>query len=116
MISMDAACLDSIVWEILVVDVDEAQGLKTQRKPFKILAGYAITCKMLLTGTPLQTNLEELFYLLNFLRPGKFVSLETFQNAYKDVGKEDQVGLLHELLGPHMLPWSLTRLGLELYN
>jgi len=102
MISMDAACLGSVQWEILVVD--EAHRLKNnQSKFFKILAGYAITYKMLLTGTPLQNNLEELFYLLNFLTPGKFSSLEAFQNDFEDVGKEDQVRLLHELLGPHML-------------
>ena len=56
MISMDAACLGSVQWEILVVD--EAHRLKNnQSKFFKILAGYSITYKMLLTGTPLQNNL-----------------------------------------------------------
>merc|ERR1719464_1294764 len=102
MISMDAACLGSVQWEILVVD--EAHRLKNnQSKFFKILAGYAITYKMLLTGTPLQNNLEELFYLLNFLTPGKFNDLSKFQQDFEDIGKEDQVRLLHELLGPHML-------------
>merc|ERR1719350_2430823 len=99
---MDAACLGSVQWEILVVD--EAHRLKNnQSKFFKILAGYALNYKMLLTGTPLQNNLEELFYLLNFLTPHKFNDLETFQTNFEDIGKEDQVRLLHELLGPHML-------------
>jgi len=102
MISMDAACLGSVQWEILVVD--EAHRLKNnQSKFFKVLAGYAITYKMLLTGTPLQNNLEELFYLLNFLTPGKFNDLSKFQNDFDNIGKEDQVRLLHEMLGPHML-------------
>merc|ERR1712012_529411 len=102
MISMDAACLGSVQWEILVVD--EAHRLKNnQSKFFKVLAGYAITYKMLLTGTPLQNNLEELFYLLNFLTPGKFNDLSKFQNDFENIGKEDQVRLLHELLGPRML-------------
>jgi len=102
MISMDAACLGSVQWEILVVD--EAHRLKNnQSKFFKILASYAINYKMLLTGTPLQNNLEELFYLLNFLTPGKFDDLSNFQTNFEDVGKEDQVRKLHELLGPHML-------------
>merc|ERR1719300_1167805 len=102
MISMDAACLGSVQWEILVVD--EAHRLKNnQSKFFKILANYAITYKMLLTGTPLQNNLEELFYLLNFLTPGKFSDLSKFQQDFEDIGKEEQVRLLHELLGPHML-------------
>merc|ERR1712227_21960 len=74
-----------------------------QSKFFKVLAGYAITYKMLLTGTPLQNNLEELFYLLHFLTTGKFNDLSKFQADFEDIGKEDQVRLLHELLGPHML-------------
>merc|ERR1712227_318960 len=74
-----------------------------QSKFFKVLAGYAITYKMLLTGTPLQNNLEELFYLLNFLTPGKFSDLSKFQQDFEDIGKEEQVRLLHEMLGPHML-------------
>merc|ERR1712227_970331 len=83
---------------------DEAHRLKNnQSKFFKILANYAITYKMLLTGTPLQNNLEELFYLLNFLTPGKFSDLSKFQQDFEDIGKEEQVRLLHELLGPHML-------------
>merc|ERR1719481_536388 len=102
MISMDAACLGSVQWEILVVD--EAHRLKNnQSKFFKVLAGYALNYKMLLTGTPLQNNLEELFYLLNFLTPGKFNDLSEFQTSFEDVGKEEQVRKLHELLGPHML-------------
>jgi len=102
MISMDAACLGSVQWEILVVD--EAHRLKNnQSKFFRILAGYALNYKMLLTGTPLQNNLEELFYLLHFLTPQKFNDLGEFQNNFEDIGKEDQVRLLHEMLGPHML-------------
>merc|ERR1712112_366675 len=51
----------------------------------------------------LQNNLEELFYLLNFLTPGKFSDLSKFQQDFEDIGKEEQVRLLHEMLGPHML-------------
>lgn len=39
---------------------------------FRILSNYKIGYKLLLTGTPLQNNLEELFHLLNFLSPDKF--------------------------------------------
>lgn len=39
---------------------------------FRILTGYRIQHKLLLTGTPLQNNLEELFHLLNFLSPDRF--------------------------------------------
>ena len=102
LISIDAACLGSLQWEVLVVD--EAHRLKNnQSKFFRILAGYHLNYKMLLTGTPLQNNLEELFYLLNFLTPSKFTDLTVFQSSFEDIAKEEQVRKLHELLGPHML-------------
>lgn len=39
---------------------------------FRRLNDYKIDHKLLLTGTPLQNNLEELFHLLNFLTPNRF--------------------------------------------
>lgn len=39
---------------------------------FRVLNCYKIDYKLLLTGTPLQNNLEELFHLLNFLTPERF--------------------------------------------
>merc|ERR1712012_914753 len=102
LISIDSACLGSVSWEVLVVD--EAHRLKnSSSKFFRFLSGYSINYKMLLTGTPLQNNLEELFYLLNFLTPSKFNDLEQFQGNFTDIAKEEQVRKLHELLGPHML-------------
>ncbi|XP_061711978.1 chromodomain-helicase-DNA-binding protein Mi-2 homolog isoform X2 [Cydia pomonella] len=102
LISIDATCLGSIDWAVLVVD--EAHRLKSnQSKFFRLLAGYHINYKLLLTGTPLQNNLEELFHLLNFLNKDKFNELAAFQNEFADVSKEEQVKRLHEMLGPHML-------------
>ena len=39
---------------------------------FRVLSQYKLNYKLLLTGTPLQNNLEELFHLLNFLSSEKF--------------------------------------------
>ena len=98
LISIDSACLGSVQWEVLVVD--EAHRLKnSSSKFFRFLSGYSLNYKLLLTGTPLQNNLEELFYLLNFLTPTKFNDLEGFQANFTDIAKEDQVRKLHELLG-----------------
>lgn len=102
MISMDQACLGSLEWACLVVD--EAHRLKSnQSKFFRVLNQYNIMYRLLLTGTPLQNNLEELFHLLNFLCPEKFNDLSAFQNEFEDIAKEDQIKKLHDLLGPHML-------------
>uniref|UniRef100_A0A6I8PM44 Chromodomain helicase DNA binding protein 3 n=1 Tax=Ornithorhynchus anatinus TaxID=9258 RepID=A0A6I8PM44_ORNAN len=102
LITIDQAALGSIRWACLVVD--EAHRLKNnQSKFFRVLNGYKIDHKLLLTGTPLQNNLEELFHLLNFLTPERFHNLEGFLEEFADISKEDQIKKLHDLLGPHML-------------
>lgn len=99
---IDAATLGSIDWQVLVVD--EAHRLKNnQSKFFRILNSYKIQHKLLLTGTPLQNNLEELFHLLNFLSPARFNDLQGFLNEFADIAKEEQVKKLHDMLGPHLL-------------
>uniref|UniRef100_A0A3P9IX57 Helicase ATP-binding domain-containing protein n=1 Tax=Oryzias latipes TaxID=8090 RepID=A0A3P9IX57_ORYLA len=93
LITIDQAILGSISWACLVVD--EAHRLKNNQSK--------IYYKLLLTGTPLQNNLEELFHLLNFLTPDRFNNLEGFLEEFADISKEDQIKKLHDLLGPHML-------------
>ncbi|KAL7826443.1 hypothetical protein AOLI_G00316520 [Acnodon oligacanthus] len=102
LITIDMAILGSIDWACLVVD--EAHRLKNnQSKFFRVLNGYSLQHKLLLTGTPLQNNLEELFHLLNFLTPERFSNLEGFLEEFADIAKEDQIKKLHDMLGPHML-------------
>uniref|UniRef100_A0AAY5KGR3 DNA helicase n=1 Tax=Esox lucius TaxID=8010 RepID=A0AAY5KGR3_ESOLU len=102
LITIDQAVLGSIDWACLVVD--EAHRLKNnQSKFFRILNNYPLQHKLLLTGTPLQNNLEELFHLLNFLTPERFNNLEGFLEEFADIAKEDQIKKLHDMLGPHML-------------
>ncbi|KAK5883339.1 hypothetical protein CesoFtcFv8_019677 [Champsocephalus esox] len=102
LITIDMAILGSIDWACLVVD--EAHRLKNnQSKFFRVLNNYPLQHKLLLTGTPLQNNLEELFHLLNFLTPLRFSKLEIFLEEFADIAKEDQIKKLHDMLGPHML-------------
>uniref|UniRef100_A0A914C339 Uncharacterized protein n=1 Tax=Acrobeloides nanus TaxID=290746 RepID=A0A914C339_9BILA len=102
LINIDRAILASIDWACLVVD--EAHRLKNNQSLFfRTLREYKIAYRLLLTGTPLQNNLEELFHLLNFLSPERFCDLETFTREFAEISKEDQIQKLHSLLGPHML-------------
>ena len=74
LINVDSALLGSIDWKVLVVD--EAHRLKSNQSLFfRTLNAYSVEHKLLLTGTPLQNNLEELFNLLNFLSPNRFWSV-----------------------------------------
>ena len=66
---------------------------------------------MLLTGTPLQNNLHELWSLLNFLLPEIFSNSELFDNWFDNAtdGKKERkndgelIGQLHKILKPFML-------------
>ena len=67
----DSVLLASIPWSVLVID--EAHRLKNSMSQFfTVLSSYSVDYRLLLTGTPLQNNLEELFNLLSFLEPDKF--------------------------------------------
>ncbi|KAI3382491.1 hypothetical protein SNEBB_001112 [Seison nebaliae] len=102
LVSIDSACLKTIDWSVLVVD--EAHRLRnSESRFFKTLCQYKIDHIVLLTGTPLQNNLEELFHLMNFLSPKEFCNLENFKNEFSDMSKDAQVSKLHDLLGPHLL-------------
>lgn len=59
--------------------------------------------RVLLSGTPLQNNVTELFSLLNFLEPTQFSSQESFLQEFGKLETEDQVNKLQALLKPMML-------------
>jgi SWI/SNF-related matrix-associated actin-dependent regulator of chromatin subfamily A member 5 len=67
--------LSKIAWTYLIID--EAHRLKNEASMFsKTIRSYESQFRLLLTGTPLQNNLHELWALLNFLVPDVFGSAE----------------------------------------
>ncbi|XP_073042512.1 CHD3-type chromatin-remodeling factor PICKLE-like isoform X1 [Primulina eburnea] len=102
MINMDLSSLKPIKWECMIVD--EGHRLKNKdSKLFSSLKQFSSRHRILLTGTPLQNNLDELFMLMHFLDAGKFGSLEEFQEEFKDINQEEQISRLHKMLAPHLL-------------
>jgi SNF2 family DNA or RNA helicase len=64
----DISFLKKINWKAMVVD--EAHRLKNnESKFFKLSYTIKSGFKMLLTGTPLQNNIGELFNLIEFICP-----------------------------------------------
>lgn len=57
----------------------------------------------MLSGTPLQNNVNELFSLLNFLEPTQFSSCEEFLQEFGALKSETEVQKLQLLLKPMML-------------
>ncbi|KAI7989805.1 CHD3-type chromatin-remodeling factor PICKLE [Camellia lanceoleosa] len=102
MINLDTTSLKPIKWECMIVD--EGHRLKNKdSKLFSSMKQYSTRHRVLLTGTPLQNNLDELFMLMHFLDAGKFGSLEEFQEEFKDINQEEQISRLHKMLAPHLL-------------
>uniref|UniRef100_A0A3Q2H5R0 SWI/SNF related, matrix associated, actin dependent regulator of chromatin, subfamily a, member 1 n=2 Tax=Equus TaxID=9789 RepID=A0A3Q2H5R0_HORSE len=69
-------------WRYLVID--EAHRIKNEKsKLSEIVREFKSTNRLLLTGTPLQNNLHELWALLNFLLPDVFNSADERALKYK---------------------------------
>ena len=104
----DTATFRSVDWEALVLDEGHRLKAGPASRGFETLETLACRHRVLLTGTPLQNNLEELFHLLHFLVPDKFPSFEAFQAQVAATGaaggdKSAQVAALKDTVQPHML-------------
>ncbi|XP_039796181.1 protein CHROMATIN REMODELING 4-like isoform X2 [Panicum virgatum] len=102
MVLVDAAYLRSVSWEVLIVD--EGHRLKnSSSKLFSLLNSFSFQHRVLLTGTPLQNNIGEMYNLLNFLQPTSFPSLSSFEEKFNDLTTAEKVEELKKLVAPHML-------------
>ncbi|XP_057466317.1 protein CHROMATIN REMODELING 4-like isoform X2 [Actinidia eriantha] len=102
MILADSSHLRAVPWEVLVVD--EGHRLKnSSSKLFSLLNTISFQHRVLLTGTPLQNNIGEMYNLLNFLQPASFPSLSSFEEKFNDLTTAEKVDELKKLVAPHML-------------
>ncbi|KAI5701838.1 hypothetical protein M8J75_013913 [Diaphorina citri] len=92
-------------WRYLVID--EAHRIKNEKsKLSEIVREFKTTNRLLLTGTPLQNNLHELWALLNFLLPDIFSSSDDFDswfNTEEFMGDHSIIERLHSVLKPFLL-------------
>ena len=58
--------------------------------------------RVIMTGTPLNNNIRELFNLMNFLDPDNWSDLEALETEYEEL-TEDLVKQLHDRLRPYFL-------------
>ncbi|XP_039315774.2 chromodomain-helicase-DNA-binding protein 1-like isoform X1 [Saimiri boliviensis] len=112
----DASFLKSFPWSVLVVD--EAHRLKNQSSLLhKTLSEFSVVFSLLLTGTPIQNSLQELYSLLSFVEPDLFSKEEVgdFVRRYQDIEKESEsASELHRLLQPFLLRRVKAEVATEL--
>ncbi|KGN47216.2 ISWI chromatin-remodeling complex ATPase CHR11 isoform X2 [Cucumis sativus] len=101
----EKSCLRRFSWRYIIID--EAHRIKNENSLLsKTMRLYNTNYRLLITGTPLQNNLHELWSLLNFLLPEIFSSAETFDEWFQISGENDQqevVQQLHKVLRPFLL-------------
>ena len=95
-----------------VAVVDEAHRLRNQKgKLLECMREISATgtlahgfqSRVLMSGTPLQNDLTELWTLLNFIEPFKFPDLDDFQRNFGNMANREQVESLQQLISPFML-------------
>ncbi|CAG84839.2 DEHA2A12276p [Debaryomyces hansenii CBS767] len=102
----DFSKLNRINWKYLIVD--EGHRLKNMNCTLiKFLKKLNVNNKLLITGTPLQNNLDELWSLLNFILPDIFHDLDLFQQWFnfdeltnfqqQNTGNDDETNRLIEM-------------------
>ncbi|KAF8634457.1 hypothetical protein AX15_000900 [Amanita polypyramis BW_CC] len=88
-------------WEVLVID--EGQRLKNDTSMlFKKLNELKSGHRIIMTGTPLNNNVRELFNLMNFLDPENWSDLDALEKEYEEL-TEERVKELHNKLRPYFL-------------
>jgi ATP-dependent DNA helicase len=113
----DRKFLANYGWKFIIID--EGHRLKNLNcRLIRELQNYQSANRLLITGTPLQNNLTELWSLLHFLMPTIFDKLESFEswfdfsalnqrNGYEDILSEERktnlVTSLHAILKPFLL-------------
>ncbi|KAG0362278.1 SNF2 family N-terminal domain-containing protein [Gamsiella multidivaricata] len=96
--------LKKFAWQYIVID--EAHRIKNENSQLsQIIRTFNSKNRLLITGTPLQNNLHELWALLNFLLPDVFSSSEDFDAWFENQGGDQDkvVQQLHKVLRPFLL-------------
>ncbi|PIA13768.1 hypothetical protein COEREDRAFT_11048 [Coemansia reversa NRRL 1564] len=108
----DESYLNRVKWQYMVLD--EAQAIKSSASTrWKTLLGFHCRNRLLLTGTPIQNSMQELWALLHFIMPTLFDSHEEFSEWFsrdieahaenRSMLNKHQLFRLHMILKPFML-------------
>ncbi|KTW30206.1 hypothetical protein T552_00684 [Pneumocystis carinii B80] len=114
----DRPVLGKIKWVYMIVDEGHRMKNTQSKLSYTLTTYYSSKYRLILTGTPLQNNLPELWALLNFVLPKIFNSVksfdEWFNTPFANTGGQDKIELseeesilvirrLHKVLRPFLL-------------
>ncbi|RHZ75782.1 hypothetical protein Glove_209g141 [Diversispora epigaea] len=114
----DKAVLSKQKWLYCIIDEGHRMKNNNSRLSIVLSNDYALKYRLILTGTPLQNNLPELWALLNFILPKIFNSVNSFEEwfntPFANTGGQDKIALneeetlliirrLHKVLRPFLL-------------
>ena len=81
--------------------IDEAQNIKNSKaQNTKYVKAIKASCRIALSGTPMENNLMELWSIFDYIMPGYLLSEAKFKEKYL---KEDMYDELKELIKPFIL-------------
>lgn len=95
-----------------VAVVDEAHRLRNQKGKLlecmkeisaKGTLQHGYQSRVLMSGTPLQNDLTELWTLLSFIEPFKFPDLDVFLDQFGNMANKEQVERLQNQISPFIL-------------
>lgn len=96
---LEKANLKKIAWQYVIID--EAHRIKNEHSALsQIVREFRCRNRLLLTGTPLQNNIHELWTLLNFLLKDAFPDSGDFEKWFEPSGDDSQgtvVAQLHKV-------------------
>jgi len=104
LVTDDFSELTAIEWDILVVD--EAHRLKNHASKLAHNLRddrFTFKQKLLLTGTPIQNNMTELWTLMNIVDEAAFGDMDDFIDRYGDMKSKERIDELHEGIRPYIL-------------
>ncbi|KAK7737697.1 transcriptional regulator [Diaporthe eres] len=114
----DRNILSKIKWFHMIIDEGHRMKNSNSKLSATIQQYYSTRFRLILTGTPLQNNLSELWAMLNFTLPNIFKSAKTFDEwfntPFANTGSQDKMELteeeqilvirrLHKVLRPFLL-------------
>lgn len=98
----DSSFLKNFKWQLLIID--EAHRFKNPASvAYQMVESIPFARKLLLTGTPIQNNMKELWGLLHLIMPDLFDNLELFETYFADLKDVETADLLHQTMRPFLL-------------